>query len=158
MRQSWHFTFIPLFVSICVNRQAPGIMKTHWGRQKTYLRTCAPSKDSDQPAHSRSLIRIFTRRILDSQGDKVSSCGQQKLWSDCADAQTDLSLRWVLMSEGTFSLVAAYLCSSISFTFNKLETATCNHRSYKLVFTVYKKKKKKERDASHWLQQKMCSG
>ena len=27
--------------------------------QKIYLWTCAPSEDSDQPAHSRSLIRIF---------------------------------------------------------------------------------------------------
>ena len=33
----------------------------------TYLRKCAPREDSDQPAHSRSLIRIFTGRILDSQ-------------------------------------------------------------------------------------------
>ena len=47
--------------------------------QKTYLLTCAPSEDSDQPAHSRSLIRIFTERILDSQGCKVSSCGQKTL-------------------------------------------------------------------------------
>ena len=28
-----------------------------------YLRKCAPSEDSDQTAHSRSLIRIFTGRI-----------------------------------------------------------------------------------------------
>ena len=28
------------------------------------LRTCAPSEDSDQPAQLRSLIRIFTGRIL----------------------------------------------------------------------------------------------
>ena len=28
---------------------------------------CAPSKDSNHPEHSRSLIRIFTLRILDSQ-------------------------------------------------------------------------------------------
>ena len=47
-------------------------------RQKTYLRTCAASEDSDQPAHSRSLIRIFTRRILDSQGCICFSCGQQR--------------------------------------------------------------------------------
>ena len=33
---------------------------------KTYPRTCACSEDSDQPAHSRSLIRIFTGYILDS--------------------------------------------------------------------------------------------
>ena len=54
-----------------------------------YLRTCAPSEDSDQTAHSRSLIRIFTGRISDSrwQGYKVSSCGQRRLirlrvWSE----------------------------------------------------------------------------
>ena len=29
--------------------------------------TCAPSGDSAQPMHSRSLIRIFTGRILDSE-------------------------------------------------------------------------------------------
>ena len=40
-------------------------------RQNTYHRTCTRSEDSDQPAHSRSLIRIFIWRILDSQGYKV---------------------------------------------------------------------------------------
>ena len=34
------------------------------------LRTYAPCEDSDQRAHSRSLIRIFTCHILDSQGCK----------------------------------------------------------------------------------------
>ena len=38
--------------------------------QKTYLLTCAPSEDSDQPAHSRRLIGIFTVSIVDSQGCK----------------------------------------------------------------------------------------
>ena len=35
--------------------------------QKLYLWTCVPSEDSDQPAYSRSLIRIFVGRILDSK-------------------------------------------------------------------------------------------
>ena len=69
---------------------------------------CAPSEDSDQPAHSRSLIRIFTVRILHSQGCKVSSCGQRRLKSDCADAQADLSLRWAHMREGTFTHVVTH--------------------------------------------------
>ena len=73
-----------------------------------YLRTRAPSEDSDQTAHSRSLIRIFTGRNLDSQGCKVSSRRQQRLKSDCVDAQADLSLRWVHMSESMFSYVEAY--------------------------------------------------
>ena len=34
---------------------------------------CGPSEDSDQPAHSRSLIRIFTGRISASKGCKTSS-------------------------------------------------------------------------------------
>ena len=47
--------------------------------QKTYLQTYAPSEDSDQPAHSRRLIRIFTGRIFDSQECKVSSCLKRRL-------------------------------------------------------------------------------
>ena len=43
-------------------------------RQKMYLRRCSPSADSDQPGHSCGLTRIFTERILDSQGCKVSTC------------------------------------------------------------------------------------
>ena len=31
---------------------------------ENYFQTCAPGKDSDRPAHSRSLIRIFNGRIL----------------------------------------------------------------------------------------------
>ena len=39
-------------------------------RQKKYCRTCAPSEDSDQPAHSRSQIRIFIGRILIPKDEK----------------------------------------------------------------------------------------
>ena len=49
---------------------------------------CAkPSEDSDQTAHSRSLIQIFTGRILDSQNYEVSSCGRRRLvrLRGCAD-------------------------------------------------------------------------
>ena len=72
-----------------------------------YLWTYAPSEDSDQPAHSHSLIRTLSGYILDSQEFKVSSCGQRRLKSVCAHAQTDLSLHWPHMSEGTFSVIAA---------------------------------------------------
>ena len=43
-------------------------------RKGTYLWTCALDEDSDQPVHSRILIRIFVYHMLDSQGCKVSSC------------------------------------------------------------------------------------
>ena len=40
--------------------------------QKTYLQTCVPNEDSDQPAQLCSLIKIFARHIFNSQGCKVS--------------------------------------------------------------------------------------
>ena len=47
--------------------------------QKPYPQMYAPSIDTDQPAHSRSLIRTFSVRISDSQGCKVSSSRQRRL-------------------------------------------------------------------------------
>ena len=37
---------------------------------------CAPSKDSDQPGHPPSLIRVFAVQSIGSWGPKVSSCRQ----------------------------------------------------------------------------------
>ena len=68
---------------------------------KTYLRHQRPSEPSDHHG-----------RILDSQVSKVSSCGQQRLRSDCADVHAELSLRWARMTEGTFSHVATHLLFS----------------------------------------------
>ena len=55
-------------------------------RQKTFLQTRESSEDSDQPAHSRSLIRIFTGRIfMIAKGAKFLHADNED-WSDCADA------------------------------------------------------------------------
>ena len=51
-------------------------------------------------------IRMFTVRILDSQGCIIVSCGQRRLWSD---AQSDQSLRWTHLSAGTFFHVVTHL-------------------------------------------------
>ena len=59
------------------------VLCTKWATMlKMYCQTCAPGKDSDQTAHLRSLIWIFTGCILNSQGCKVSSSRQSRLWSD----------------------------------------------------------------------------
>ena len=67
------------------------IWATPWQNQQS---KCAPSEDSDQPGHLPRLIRIIAVRSMGSYGPKLSSCGQWRLWSDWADAQADLSLRW----------------------------------------------------------------
>ena len=40
---------------------------------KRYKLTCTPIKDSDQPAHPQSLIRVFNVRSMGNEGSNVSS-------------------------------------------------------------------------------------
>ena len=55
---------------------------------------CVPSEDSDQPWYPPSLIRVFAVRIKKAWVLSYPLSAQRRLWSDCADAQADLSLRW----------------------------------------------------------------
>ena len=55
---------------------------------------CAPREDSDQPGHPASLIRVFTVRMKKTWALSYPLSAQRRLWSDWADAQADLSLRW----------------------------------------------------------------
>ena len=64
---------------------------------KRYKLACALIKYSDQPAHPRSLIRVFDKPSMDSQVSNVSSGGKLRLWLDCANAQTLLNLRYTHM-------------------------------------------------------------
>ena len=51
---------------------------------------CAPSEDLDQ----RSLIRVFAVRLKKAWVLSYPLSAQGRLWSDWADAQVDLCLRW----------------------------------------------------------------
>ena len=50
---------------------------------------------------------------------KVSSCGEWRLWQDCADVQASLSRRWTHMSEGTFSHISVHVYCRIFGITNK---------------------------------------
>ena len=56
--------------------------------------TCAPSEDSDHPGHPPSLIRVFAVRMKKAWVLSYPMSAHGRLWSDWADAQSDLSLRW----------------------------------------------------------------
>ena len=53
------------------------------------------------------------------------SCGQRSVWSDCADAQADLSLRCAIMSGGTSSYVAAQIMKERRFEWVKAWQSLC---------------------------------
>ena len=64
---------------------------------KTNGIACAPSEDSDQPGHPPSLIRVFAVHMKKAWVLSYPLSAQRRLWSDWADAQADLSLRWAHM-------------------------------------------------------------
>ena len=61
---------------------------------------CTPSEDSDQPGHPPSLIRVFAVHMKKAWVLSYPLSAQRRLWSDWADAQADLSLRWAQISLG----------------------------------------------------------
>ena len=65
----------------------------------------AASEDSDQPGH---LIRVFAVRMKKAWVLSYQLSAQQRLRSDWADAQADLSLRWAHMSVCWFCYEAAH--------------------------------------------------
>ena len=61
---------------------------------KTNKMACVPGEESDQPGHPPSLIGVFTVRMKKAWVLSFPLSAQQRLRSDWADAQADLSLRW----------------------------------------------------------------
>ena len=62
--------------------------------QQNQQMTCAPSEDSDTP----NLARVLAVRLTEVNVISYPYSAQRRLWSDWADAQTALSLRWSHMS------------------------------------------------------------
>ena len=60
-----------------------------WQHQQSQY---ALSEDSDQPGHPPSLIRVFAVRMKKAWVLSYLLSAQQRLWSDWADAQADLTL------------------------------------------------------------------
>ena len=54
----------------------------------------AHSEESDQPGHPSSLIRVFAVCMKNAWVLSYPLSAQQRLWSDWAGAQADLSRRW----------------------------------------------------------------
>ena len=78
-------------------------------RDKTNKMICAPSEDSDQPGHPPSLIRVFAVRLKKARILSYPLSAHRRRWSDWADAQADLSLRWAYMPFCWFCHDAAHL-------------------------------------------------
>ena len=102
-------TFLESWFTFHSNRY---IWAASWQNQQN---DCVLSEDSYQPGHPPSLIRVFALRSVGSEGPKLSSCGQLRLWSDWADAKADPSLCWVHRSVCWFCREMAHITLSTKF-------------------------------------------
>ena len=76
---------------------------------------CVPSEDWDQPGHPPVLIRVFAVRLKKAWVRSYPMSAQRRLWSDWADAQTDLSLRWAHSHFVGFVCRGSFLSSLYDF-------------------------------------------
>ena len=99
MRPSWRGTCssLPSNSIIYLNRPQ---------HDKTNKMTYVPSEDSNQHAYPHSLISVFTVRFIHVgiRRYNVSSCGQQRLWSD-----------WAMFLLGTQVILLILSCSGSNF-------------------------------------------
>ena len=79
---------------------------------KTIKMACEASEDLDQPGHPPTLIRVFAVRMKKAWVLSYPLSAQQKLWSDWADAQIDLSLRWCKCHFVGFVMRRLFCCRS----------------------------------------------
>ena len=71
--------------------------------------TFAPSEDSDQPENLHSLIRVFVICMKKHCVLSYPLRALRRFWSDWADGQADLSLRWAHISFCWFCRAAAHM-------------------------------------------------
>ena len=93
---------------------------------------CAPSEDSDQPGHPPSLISVFAVRMKKAWILSYPLSAQRRLWSDWADAQADLSLRWAHTHFVGFVMMQLICIKCLAFFRQPLRSYCC-HPCYILV-------------------------
>ena len=85
--------FVSLKASLFVDPAGASIRILIWAATwQNQWNECVPSKDSDQPGHPPSLIRVLAVRMKKAWVFSYPLSAQRRLWSDWADAQADLSL------------------------------------------------------------------
>ena len=75
---------------------------------KTYDKPCATSEDSDQPAHPRSLIRVFAYRMCLLKPPGYTKRDKREPLPYWMDVQADLRICWLHRSYCRFCRVLAY--------------------------------------------------
>ena len=119
-----HFVFPPVTAVLCRRFTS---FKNEPAHDKTYNKTCMTSKDLDQPVHPPSMLLVYP--ALYSQVAVEGTCYQRRLWSDCADAQSDRESS--LVARLIIDFVVCWLKYKWSYTGNSLNDEAQPYRGPK---------------------------
>ena len=84
-----------------------------------YFSTCVPNENSNQPAHSRSLIWVFIVRMKKFCILGYHKYYQWRFWSDCAN----LNLRWAHARRHVFWRCSTYTYMYMPLTIRRTLTS-----------------------------------
>ena len=90
-------------------------MQFESAHEETYNKTYATSEDSDQTAHPRSLIRVFSDRMCLLQPTCYPKIDERKLLPYTVDVQTDLNLCWSRRSYCRFCRALTQILYTFTF-------------------------------------------
>ena len=114
-------------------------------QDQTNKMACAPSEDSDQPGHPPSLIRVFGVCMMKALVLSYLLSAQQSLWSDWADAQANLNLRWAHIPFCWFCHEAAQMFKSSFCRYNQIILVPSHEEWRKSMKKNNNKKKQKQK-------------
>ena len=104
--------------------------------EKTYLRESPTRSDSNWPAQLQKLTRVLKFRLYNLEILYYLSSEQQRRWSDCTDAQSDLRLCCSHMTWDTFSHGPAHMKKCWMWFISKTQTKHTLGYSACLDFTL----------------------
>ena len=108
-------------------------MNDIWGSAWQNLQNGMCTKQRDQPGHLPSLIRVFAVRMKKAWVLSYPLSAQQRLWSDWADVQADLSLHWAHAPFCRFCHALAQIHSD----FGHFYVSPCIKLHYQLIIPCY---------------------
>ena len=115
------------------------MIKIEPSRDETNKMACAPSGDSNQPGHPLSLIRVFAVFMKKAWVLSYQLRAQRRLWSDWADTQADLNVRWPhshFVGLVTRRLSCSFHYSAASYLSNYWSRNICTCKSQRICLHV----------------------
>ena len=120
----YQFLTKSIFPKMKINKNPDEDIQFEPAQDKTYNKPCVTSENSDQPAHPRSLIRVFTDRMCLLRPPGCQKRNKREHLPYWVDVQADLSLYWLHRS------YCRFCCAKLIYKFRGSMPVWLNTQGY----------------------------